>query len=72
MWLLGGAIQSHFHVNEAIFGMVTNKQPNIQLDDPSASLLLTSENAVFCNKSALIVCVADGTMIESPFVLRDY
>ena len=47
----GGAIQSHFHVNEAIFGMVTNKQPNIQLDDPSASLLLTSEKAVFCKKS---------------------
>ena len=46
-----GAIQSHFHVNEAIFGMVTNKQPNIQLDDPSASLLLTSEKAVFCKKS---------------------
>ena len=26
----------------AIFGMVTNKQPNEQLGDPSASLLLTS------------------------------
>ena len=49
----GGAIQSHFHVNEAIFGMVTNKQPNIQLDDPSASLLLTSEKAVFCNTNNL-------------------
>ena len=33
--------------------MVTNKQPNEQLGDPSASLLLTSEKAVFCNKSSI-------------------
>ena len=39
-----GAVNSHFPVYWAIFGMVTNKQPG----NSSASLLLTSEKVVFC------------------------
>ena len=35
----------------AIFGMVISNQTNEQPGDPSASLLLTSEKAVFCCKS---------------------
>ena len=46
-----GAVNNHFPVYWAIFRMVTNKQTNKQPDDPSASLLLTSEKAVFCKKS---------------------
>ena len=38
------AVNSYFSVYSAIFGMVTNNQPG----DPRASLLLTSEKAVFC------------------------
>ena len=38
----------------AIFGMATNeKKRSRQPGDPSASLLLTSEEAVFCNISHL-------------------
>ena len=46
-----GAVNNHFTVYWAIFGMVKNKHPNTQLVDPRASGLLTSENAVFCNKA---------------------
>ena len=42
-----GAVNSYFSVYSAIFGMVTNN--NNQPGDPRASLLLTSEKAVFCN-----------------------
>ena len=49
-----GAVNNHFPVYLAIFGMVTNKQPNEQLGDPSASLLLTREEEVFCNKKGCI------------------
>ena len=41
------AVNSHFPVYWAIFGMVTNKQ----LGDPSASLLLTNEKVVFFAKT---------------------
>ena len=46
-----GAVNSYFSVYSAIFGMVTNNnnQPTNQTGDPSASLLSTSEKAVFCN-----------------------
>ena len=44
-----GAINNHFTVYWAIFGMVTNKHPNTEPVDPRASELLTSEKAVFCN-----------------------
>ena len=44
-----GAINSHFSVYLAIFGMVSPNQPNKQPGDPKASLLLTSEKALFCN-----------------------
>ena len=43
------AVNNHFPEYWAIFGMVTNKQTNDQPGDPRASLLLTSEKAVFCN-----------------------
>ena len=43
-----GAINDNFHVYSAIFGTVTNN--NEQPGDPSASLPLTSERVVFCNK----------------------
>ena len=44
------AVDSHFSVYLAIFGMVTtNKQTNKQPGDPSKSLLLTGETAAFCN-----------------------
>ena len=47
-----GAAISHFLVYWAIFGMVaSNKQPG----DPSVSLHLTSEKAVFCNMMVVIV-----------------
>ena len=42
----------------AIFGMVTNKQTNEQPGDPSASLLLTSEKAVFSNLLDLFISLA--------------
>ena len=37
------AVNSYFSVYSAIFGMVTNNQPNEQPGDPSASLLLTRQ-----------------------------
>ena len=43
------AVNSYFSVYSAIFGMVTNDRTNKQPGDPSASLLLTSKKAVFCN-----------------------
>ena len=46
-----GAVNNHFTVYWAIFGMVTNKHQNTQPVDPRASELLTSEKAVFCNEA---------------------
>ena len=43
-----GAVNSHFPVYMAIFGKVTTERTTKQPGDPSASLLLTSEKAVFC------------------------
>ena len=45
------AVNNHFSVHLAIFGTVTTKRTTKQLGDPSASLLLTSEKAVFCTKT---------------------
>ena len=44
-----GAVNNHLPVYQAIFGLVTNNRRNEQPGDLSASLLLTSEKAVFCN-----------------------
>ena len=52
------AVNNHFSVYWAIFGMVTsNKRLNNQPGDLCANLLLTSEKAVFCNKSHKYSCL---------------
>ena len=43
-----GHFNNDFPVNQAFFGMLTTKRTTKQPGDPSASLLLTSEKAVFC------------------------
>ena len=48
----------------AIFGMVTNKQTSKQPVDPSASLFLTSEKAVFCNKIWKLICQHEQSAVN--------
>ena len=55
-----GPVTNHFPVYWAIFGMVTTERTNEQPGDPSASLLLTSEKAVFCKNCPVIACIIDG------------
>ena len=50
-----GAVNNHcLSLYWAIYGMVTTNEQNEQPCDPSASLLLTRENAVFCNNDIKI------------------
>ena len=44
-------VNNQIPVYKAVFGMVTNNRANYQLGDPSASLLLTNEKAVFWNRT---------------------
>ena len=48
--VINGAVNNHFSVYEAIFGMVTKDHPTKQLGELRASLLLTSEKPVFCKR----------------------
>ena len=50
MWCLGGSqVNIHYRVYLTVFGVVTNKPTQKQPADPTASLLLTIEKAVFCD-----------------------
>ena len=53
-----GAVNSHFSVYGAIFGIVTTNQTINQLGDPSASQLWTSEKAVFCNSYIMVSMIS--------------